>query len=352
MMRTTAVAALLTLLTLAPTAGADELRLVGERHTLTGRAAGRTYAGWVDVRDDATYVGERRFADGAVERLAGRAAIEGDDLVLTAERGAAGALQEALGGAGGAGPRRFERADEGRTIRWRWADGQDEELLAEPGDKESRLELVGRLLRRKGVLNWLLNDNLGLVDQGILRGKQPSPNDVDDLRVRRGVRTVLSLNGPLDRQETWWPPLAPGEEGPPRSEEVDLGAFIASRGLEHPFVRMSARRAPSDAELVAVFRVLLDDSKKPIYLHCQGGSDRTGIIAALYQVEFLGVSKEAAKKTMRRHLWLGRDGTEVQGAYLDLYQPGTLTRLLTEHGVSIPPRLRLRSDAPPAPPAK
>lgn len=333
--------ALLLLLTLVPAARADELRLLGERHALTGRAGGRPYAGWLEVRDDATFVGERRFADGAVEPLAGRAAIDEHDLLLTPERGAAGAI--AALGAGPAAPRRYVRADEGKTIRWRWAAGgasQDEEALAEPGEKESRLELVGRALRRKGLLNWLLNDNLGLVDAGILRGKQPSPNDVDCLRERKGVRTVLSLNGPLDKQVTFWPALEPGQEGPARGETVELGAFIAARGLAHPFVRMSASRAPSEAELVAVFRVLLDDSKKPIYLHCQGGSDRTGIIAALYQVEFLGVSKEAAKKTMRRHLWLAKDGTEVQGAYLDLYQKGTLTRLLEAHGVTIPARLR------------
>ncbi len=41
---------------------------------------------------------------------------------------------------------------------------------------------------------------------------------------------------------------------------------------------------------------------------------------------------------MRRYTWTAHDGTEIQGAVIDLYRPGTIRRLLQEAGVQIPAR--------------
>lgn len=319
----------------APACFADELELLG-RHHLSGRIGGRDFSGSLEIRGDATYAGERRYADGAVEALAGRVAIDQRTLVLTPSGGLAGAL----GGAATA-PRRYERADDDRVVRWRLTLGDDVETIRQPEEDETKLEFVGRLLKRP-VLRWLFKDNLGVVDSRagaeILRSKQPTPNDLLRLQARRGVRTILSLNGDQDEDATLWEDTDPRDA--PRGRKVNLRGFIADQGLQHEVLRMSASRAPTDAELVAAFRVLLDDSKKPILIHCRGGSDRTGIISALYEVEFLGVSKAEARKRMRKHLWMAADGTEVQGAYLDLYQKGTLRRLLQDAGVEIPARYR------------
>jgi len=63
----------------------------------------------------------------------------------------------------------------------------------------------------------------------------------------------------------------------------------------------------------------------------------------LYRVEFLGASKAEAKAEMRRHMWAARGGTEIQGAYLDLYQPGRIRKLLAAARVKIPARYTRRS---------
>jgi protein-tyrosine phosphatase len=324
MLRLTLLALLLTTPALA-----QELDLLG-RHELSGRQGGRAFTGWLELRDDATYAGERRFDDGRIEALGGRAAIDRQDLVLTPTIGLAGAL----GGATSA-PRRYARADLDRRVRWRFAQEGDEELLRLDGETERKVDFYGRLLRRP-VLRWLFADNRGVVDEDLLRSRQPSPNDVVELIEEEGVRTIVSLNGDLDEPATLWE-----DEGDvPTAERVNLRDFIAARGVRHEVFRLGASRAPTDEELVAIFRVLLDDSKKPMLIHCRGGSDRTGIISALYAVEFLGVSKADAKKTMRKHLWMGSRGTEIQGAYLDLYQPGHLRALLAAAGVPIPERFR------------
>lgn len=316
----------LLLLLLAAPSRADELRLVGERLELTGTSG----AGWLLIGEDASYTGERRLGDGPAESLWGRAAIVGKDLVLMAPDAA---------------PRRYARADSDGRVRWRCTTGDEIETLTEPGRAGNKADALGRALSRGDSVGAWLAGNRGCIDATpgleLHRSKEPTPEDVVRWQTERKVRTILSLNGALDDERSWTPPAVPGEPRPP-AQKVRLGAFITSRGLDHPFVGMSASRAPSDDELVAVFRVLLDDARRPILFHCKGGSDRTGVISALYAIEFLGTPKAEAKAEMRKHLWLADGGTEIQGAYVDLYQPGTLTRLLERSGVAIPERLRRR----------
>lgn len=334
-MTLTRFAALTLLLCAASPAVADELEIVG-RHQLSGQVATRTFSGSLEIRADATYTGERRFADGAVEALGGRVAFEERALVLAPSAGLRGALAGAS-----ARSRRYARADEGRVVRWRHAEGDVVEVIQLAGEAGGKLEMLGRILRRP-IFRYLFKDNRGLVDRTagleIHRSSQPSPNDLVRAQTRDHVKTILSLNGDLDEDATYWEDVGSSSSAPPTRRRVNLGRFVAERGLNHEVFRMSASRVPSDVELVGIFRVLLDDSKRPILMHCRGGSDRTGIISALYEIEFLGSSKDAAKAKLRRHLWIAEKGTEVQGAYLDLYQPGTLRRLLSQAGVAIPAR--------------
>ncbi len=314
-MRLALASALLLLVTTV--ARADEIAVIGT-HSLSGTRAGRTYSGSVFVSTDATFRGERRFADGSREAIAGAVRIDEKTLVLTFARGIAGALAGAS-----ATERAFVRADDDHATRWRFSDGTETEELSRPHESESKLDTVKRALHRP-LARWLFQDNRGIVDPKpgfeILRSKQPSPDDVVTWVEKRHVKTILSLNGPLD-DDAWYYPA-----GEP-AQKVNLGKFMEAR-VRHEFVGMSASRAPTDEELVQIFRTLLDDSKKPILIHCRGGSDRTGIVSALYQIEFMGWSKERARAEMRAHGWMAVNGTEVMGAYLDLYQPGHIRKLL------------------------
>jgi protein tyrosine phosphatase (PTP) superfamily phosphohydrolase (DUF442 family) len=146
---------------------------------------------------------------------------------------------------------------------------------------------------------------------------------------RRGLRTLLSLNGAQD-DPMWY---VPGRDAPPAlrrggPRRVSVAEHARALGLDHVTLSMSASRAPSDEELVAVFRVLLDPARAPVLVHCRGGADRTGVVCALYAIEFQGLDKAEAKRAMREHMWAADGGTEIQGAYIDLYQPGALRALL------------------------
>lgn len=211
------------------------------------------------------------------------------------------------------------------TVGWLAAQAPGAESLARGGGPP----FAGKM---PALWNYLAHRNLGVVDADpaglILRSAEPSPEFLERLMRRYGLRTVVSLNGNLDK---------PARR---RGETVNLRDFIAALGLRHESFRLKSRRVPPREELLRILGVLADDSAKPILLHCKGGADRTGLIAALYQIEFLGRSKREAKEEMRRHLWLGRRGTEALGAYVDGYRPGTLSADLEArgHGAHAPRR--------------
>jgi hypothetical protein len=316
MRATFAWAPLLLLASFSGATVAGELVILGA-HASEGRDGDGPYEGTVTIRSDATYVDARTYADGRTQTLAGAVRVVERGLEL---RGAAGA-------------RRFARADTERQVRWRWSGAAGAEqwiLQAEP--KEPRLRVLRRMLQRpKGATRWLFENNLGAVDPNpdrlILRSRQPSPQDVVDLQERYGLKTIVSLNGDQNDDVRYTPSAGPDGRRP-QERTVNLARFIRERGIRHETFSLSASRAPTDAELRAIFKLLRDDATKPLLIHCRGGSDRTGVVGALYAIEFLGQTEEQAKATMREHMWAADGGTEIQGAVVDLYQPGHLRRLL------------------------
>ncbi len=57
---------------------------------------------------------------------------------------------------------------------------------------------------------------------------------------------------------------------------------------------MSATTPPTDEELDQFFSLATDRHNNPLWIHCQGGADRTGIMTALYHIEFNNWNKMEA----------------------------------------------------------
>jgi hypothetical protein len=52
--------------------------------------------------------------------------------------------------------------------------------------------------------------------------------------------------------------------------------------------------SPSEKHVSQILTILHDERYHPVYFHCKFGRDRTSIIAALYQMYFLGMSQQEA----------------------------------------------------------
>jgi protein tyrosine/serine phosphatase len=61
-----------------------------------------------------------------------------------------------------------------------------------------------------------------------------------------------------------------------------------------PGIMNASPISPSEKHVDRILSILRDARYHPVYFHCKFGRDRTSIIAALYQMYFLGMSPEEA----------------------------------------------------------
>jgi len=105
-------------------------------------------------------------------------------------------------------------------------------------------------------------DNFGQVGPRYYRGAQPRGGDYSDLAAL-GVKTVIDLTRDGDPEE---PSLA------------------RAAGMKFYRIPMTTHETPSP-ETVARFLKLVDDpANQPVYVHCQGGRHRTGVMTAVYRM--------------------------------------------------------------------
>lgn len=164
--------------------------------------------------------------------------------------------------------------------------------------------------------------NLEVVAPGVLvRSAQPGRGDIERLAREDGIKTILSLRDGEDpaviayakAHGMDWIVLKMKADLPPTPEQEELFLTLAEgRTVDLDRYREVIRQG-SRASGQVVFG-------RPLLLHCQGGSDRTGVMTALFRIEEQGWSVEEAKADMLRHyhLWFMHP---AQYRFLDQYHP-------------------------------
>jgi len=111
--------------------------------------------------------------------------------------------------------------------------------------------------------------NLHKVSDTLYRGAQPEAAGFGSLK-ELGIKTVVNL----------------------RSLHSDR-SFCAKHGLR--YVKISAQAWEAEEEEVVDFlKTLADETGLPVFVHCQHGADRTGLMVAVYRIAVEGWSKEEA----------------------------------------------------------
>jgi protein tyrosine/serine phosphatase len=121
--------------------------------------------------------------------------------------------------------------------------------------------------------------NLHEVVPGVMyRSGQLEADRLERVAAEFGIRSVLNLRG-----------AAPGAEWYDRERAVSAAAGI----VHADFVMNSREILPEDraARLIALMR----DLPKPILIHCEHGSDRSGLASALYLAAVSGAGEEEAE---------------------------------------------------------
>jgi len=121
-------------------------------------------------------------------------------------------------------------------------------------------------------------ENAAQVSPVLYRGAQPDEDGYERLR-ELGVRTVVSLRRFHSTRE--------------QTEAAGLGY------LRLPIYAAIGSEPPSDEQVRRFFATVLDPDRQPVYVHCKYGSDRTGVMAALYRIECDGWSNDDAIREMQ-----------------------------------------------------
>lgn len=140
--------------------------------------------------------------------------------------------------------------------------------------------VVVTVLALAGYLGWLqLNGNFHEVSPGtVYRAAQMDGQALARWKREYGIASVLNLRGENSGAD-WY--------------ETEL-ALADRLGIEHIDFRMSASQKLSAPEVLALTEVMRN-APKPMLIHCQGGSDRTGLASALYVAGIDGGGEEAAE---------------------------------------------------------
>lgn len=106
--------------------------------------------------------------------------------------------------------------------------------------------------------------NFEMVEEGVYRGGSPGEEGIAYLK-QLGVKTILNLD---DRKS---------------SNESESAAAQAA-GIQEILNPMSGFWMPKDASVDRALNALDRTNLRPIFVHCQHGQDRTGLVVGLYRV--------------------------------------------------------------------
>lgn len=134
----------------------------------------------------------------------------------------------------------------------------------------SKLETFSILDRR------ILKDDLSnfhKISDTIYRGGQPLGDGFFRLK-RLGIQVIINLR------------------------VVDTDIFhVESAGLKYYHISFKPH-IPRDADVIRFLKILKEYKDTPVYIHCYHGSDRTGMLCAIYRIFFQGWDKNKALHEM------------------------------------------------------
>lgn len=117
--------------------------------------------------------------------------------------------------------------------------------------------------------------NFHVVVPGVLRGSQPREASLKLLRDYCGVKTILDLRN--DKENIEW------------ERQV-----VENLGMDFINIPMSGNQKQEAEKIEQCLNIMADKSRQPVFVHCQAGKDRTGLITAAYKIKYINWSLEDA----------------------------------------------------------
>jgi protein tyrosine/serine phosphatase len=123
--------------------------------------------------------------------------------------------------------------------------------------------LVAPAYAQQSTTSHIAIDNFGRVNANYFRGAQPAGRDYADLAAL-GVHAVVDLTG--------------------SDAQPDEAAMTAAAGMHYFHIPMTTHTAPTPSQIAQFLAIVNDPANEPVYVHCVGGSHRTGVMTAVYRM--------------------------------------------------------------------
>ena len=121
--------------------------------------------------------------------------------------------------------------------------------------------------------------NFGQMDERFYRGGQPKEKDYKAL-AQLGVRTIIDLR-----------------EDPEAYERPT----VESLGMTYVNIPMIAKKYPTPEALEAFLKTVNNPATGKFFVHCAGGRHRTGVMGAVYRIQFYNWNFDQVYKEMKRY---------------------------------------------------
>lgn len=122
--------------------------------------------------------------------------------------------------------------------------------------------------------------NFHQVNERLFRGGQPRPGGFELLN-RLGIKTVVNLRDDDDREA---------------QEEFD----VEQAGLRYFNIPLRRLGRPEHTDIEQVLSIINNPDNQPVFVHCAHGSDRTGLVIAVYRIS-QGWTGDQAKAEAKRY---------------------------------------------------
>jgi protein tyrosine/serine phosphatase len=136
------------------------------------------------------------------------------------------------------------------------------------------------------ILSRVHIDNFGRINDNYFRGAQPTDRDFRDLAAF-GIKTVIDLT---------------------RDGRADEQTLVEQAGMKFYRIPLTTSDRPSDAAVARFLKLVTDPERQPVYVHCQGGRHRTGVMTAVYRMTQDGWTASQAYMEMKRFRFEGFPG--------------------------------------------
>jgi protein tyrosine/serine phosphatase len=128
--------------------------------------------------------------------------------------------------------------------------------------------------------------NFGVINDNYFRGAQPESGDYADL-AKLGVKTVIDLT---------------------RDGRDDERKLVERSGMSFYRIPLTTSEAPSTAAVNQFLKIVNDPANQPVFVHCQGGRHRTGVMTAVYRMTQNSWTPDRAYAEMKKFRFEGFPG--------------------------------------------